>query len=106
MSETQEQIRLDQQKDGSARRTLHVKPGVGKPPLKKPFIAKGHDAILKGMQDNGGDISVSMISTEIPLVGKLIARDKFTITVLTDDGERVTIYKHAIESFRQKMRVR
>lgn len=66
---------------------------------KKPFVAKGHDAILKGMQDSGEEINVIMISSEIPLIGKLVARDKFTITVLTNSGWRRTIYKHAIESF-------
>ena len=33
------------------------------------------------------------------ITGKLIARDKYTITLLVDGVRRVTIYKHAIESF-------
>lgn len=66
---------------------------------KKPFIAKGHDSILKTMQDCGEQVSVVLLSTDVPVVGRLVARDKYTITVLGDTFGRRTFYKHAIESF-------
>lgn len=92
------QIRNDQQRDAE-RRTLSVRPGhVGKPP-RKQFVAKGHDAILKKIQDLGGEIGIMPMNSESLIIGKLIARDKYTITVLTRAGKEVTFYKHAVESF-------
>lgn len=91
-----DQVRRDQQHEGK-RRTLTLKDSSR--PQKKPFVAKGHDAILKGVQDIGGFILVLTMNGEAPIRGKLIARDKFTITVELANGRRLTIYKHAIESF-------
>lgn len=69
------------------------------------FTAKGHDAILKRLQDGKEDVIVVMISGD-RIAGKIIARDKFTITLNVKDDEEgsekevdVTLYKHAIESF-------
>lgn len=73
------------------RRTLHA--------VKKPFVAKGHDAILKNTQDAGGTITITTIGDGSSVTGKLIARDKYTITVEIELGVRRTYYKHAIESF-------
>lgn len=68
-------------------------------PAKKPFVAKGHDAILKGIQDAHGSIIVTTSGDGTEHVGVLIARDKYTITVKKDDGSCKTFYKHAVESF-------
>lgn len=75
---------------GTSRSTLRPK---------KQFVAKGHDAILKELQDSGATISVALLGDGSEIIGKLVARDKFTLTVLTAAGSRRTIYKHAIESF-------
>ncbi len=66
---------------------------------KAPFVAKGHDAILKEIQDVKGAIVVQLISSPESIRGKLVARDKYTITVQLYSGIRRTLYKHAIESF-------
>lgn len=66
---------------------------------KKPFVAKGHDAILKRAQDDRGHISIALMSDGSQIDGRLVARDKFTITVDVLGTGRVTVYKHAIESF-------
>lgn len=92
------QIRNEQQRDAE-RRTLSARPGHTSKPPRKPFVAKGHDAILKKVQDLGGEIGIMPMNGDSLIVGKLIARDKYTITVLTKDGREVTFYKHAIESF-------
>lgn len=68
-------------------------------PAKKPFVAKGHDAYLKNMQDTGESMSLTLTSNGEEIVGRLVARDKFTITVLQTTGIRRTFYKHAVESF-------
>ena len=76
-------------------------------PGKKPFIAKGHDSILKEAQDAKGLLRVITMSDGQDHVGKMVARDKFTITleIEIDPGVegtakvRRTFYKHAIESF-------
>lgn len=84
-----------------SRGTLTARPGfsASKPP-RKPFVAKGHDAILKDFQDTGASVEVFLISSDIPLLGRVTARDKFTITLmLAGLSIKRTIYKHAIESF-------
>jgi hypothetical protein len=49
-----EQVRQDQMND-AARRTGGNNRDVRRlSPAKKQFVAKGHDAILKGVQDSGG----------------------------------------------------
>lgn len=95
-----EQVRHEQMQDAQ-RRTLHARPGFSRDskPARKPFVAKGHDAILKAQQDVGGRIIVTTMGDGTEHVGKLIARDKYTITILTDGGASKTFYKHAIESF-------
>jgi len=67
-----------------------------------PKGAKGHDAILKELQESGAQVQVIMSHGE-SLFGKIVARDKFTVSLLlsTSDYPRV-IYKHAIESFQQQ----
>lgn len=95
-----DQIRNDQMRD-AASRTLTVKPGHHPTQgQKRPFVAKGHDAILKNIQDTDGvKIAVTLMNDGSTVEGRLVARDKFTVTVLTDEGRRRTFYKHAIEGF-------
>lgn len=91
-------VRADQHHEGQRRTgTLTARPGFSK--AKRPFVAKGHDAILKEVQDSEGRLLVTMMSDGSAVEGVLVARDKFTITLLTDEGRRRTLYKHAIESF-------
>lgn len=85
-----DQIRQDQNTE--ARRRLTV---AGK----KPFVAKGHDAILKGVQDSKGNVIITTIGDGTEHFGMLIARDKYTITIKLESGSTKTFYKHAIESF-------
>jgi len=91
-----EQTRQDQINEGRSRT---LSPKTGSRPPKKVFVAKGHDAILKSVQDSAGLIEITPISDGVTVVGKLVARDKYTITVEFDAGRRRTYYKHAIESF-------
>ena len=110
MQQTPEQIRNEQRAEGRNRSTLTVRQGYNRgegksngqhqQTAKKPFVAKGHDLILKNMQDDPkAKIKVTLAGDGAEVVGRLIARDKFTITVLTADGRRRTLYKHAIEGF-------
>lgn len=74
------------------------------PAPRKTMIAKGHDAILKSLQDRGATIKVETMNGTAPIIGKMINRDRYTITVDTKikggtEVSRVTIYKHAIEMF-------
>jgi RNA chaperone Hfq len=59
---------------------------------------KGHDAVLRALQQGQHDVHVVLRSSGETLTGKIVGRDKFTIT-LKIDGIRVVIYKHAIERF-------
>lgn len=101
-----EQIRNDQRAEGHRREgTLSPRQpfrasdkGQGAP--RKPFVAKGHDAVLQRIQQReNSTISITPISTGEPVLGKLVARDKYTITIQLECGTRRTFYKHAIESF-------
>lgn len=64
---------------------------------KKPFIAKGHDRQLGDVQSNRLNVVVLTIGGETH-VGKIVYRDKYTITVDTGADQLQLIYKHAIES--------
>lgn len=66
--------------------------------VKPKFVAKGHDAILKSAQDAGEHIEIIAMSGDV-ISGKILNRDKFTVTILEDSGKRRTVYKHGIESF-------
>lgn len=72
-------------------------PQQGQPP-RKEAVAKGHDAVLRALQNDGRKITVFTITGKT-FTGKVVGRDKFTITVLDADGIRAVIYKHAIELF-------
>ena len=99
MYNTESQIRADQAAEAK-RRTLSPNR-----PVKKQFVAKGHDAILKSIQDANGWVAIQTLHGDGPTRGRLVARDKYTITIETAALERVTIYKHAIESFRPIVQV-
>lgn len=101
-----EQIEVIRRNNGGAGGDYRrpTKTAVTKPvnSQKKPFVAKGHDAILKGAQDAGGNLRIVTMNDGQEHVGKMIARDKFTITIEISEitgPVRRTFYKHAIESF-------
>lgn len=86
-------------------RPMRVENNRGRPnpgPARKPATAKGHDAVLKSIQDDGREICITMQSGE-KIVGTVVARDKFTISVRVPSslcGFLVwVVYKHAMESF-------
>ena len=95
----QDQIRREQTNEGQRRSTLSTSGSRGASSQKKPFVAKGHDAILKGIQDTQGRIIIVTVGDGTEHIGSMVARDKYTITIQTDTGSRKTFYKHAIESF-------
>lgn len=66
---------------------------------KRAFVPKGHDAVLNRLQHTpGAQIELFLVSGK-KLIGQVVARDRFTITVKKDDGRELTVYKHAIECF-------
>lgn len=67
---------------------------------KQKFVAKGHDAILKVGQDAGSSIQLTFMGSSEIIIGTLVNRDKFTITIEFESGNRETFYKHAIKSFK------
>jgi len=67
---------------------------------------KGHDAILKAMQDNAQIATIITSGGGDVYVGTITGRDKYTITLLTDHPDatvekkiRRVFYKSAIEQF-------
>jgi RNA chaperone Hfq len=68
-------------------------------PSKKPFVAKGHDAQLQDAQRGNFEVRVMLMSGGDLIVGTIVKRDKFTITLRQYDttGDLI-IYKHAIET--------
>lgn len=90
---------MEQQRSGQ----LHPRPGFrrdsrqGGPGGQKP-TPKGHDAVLKALQDSGRECTIVLASSGNKVVGKIVGRDKFTITLLVS-GVRRVIYKHAVEEF-------
>lgn len=127
-----EQIRDDQIAHG--RSTLGVKEGYagrervgntefkhgyrgdnkGSPRPFKKHTPKGHDAILARLQETRAVVTFFVITPNSDSIeGRIVGRDKFTITVqpahpngdgvYMDGGERpITVYKHAVESFQDQ----
>lgn len=89
-----------QNKEARGRNQLHVRPGFetrgrdGKPPVK---FAKGHDAVLKAAQDSGAICLVQPMNGDA-YSGKVLNRDRYTVTLLVEGRKRV-VYKHAVEYF-------
>lgn len=69
-------------------------------PGKKPFVAKGHDRQLEDAQYGKFEVEVLSVTGDTPYLGKIVRRDKFTITIDDGTGSETLIYKHAIESIR------
>src|SRR5687768_6827831 len=92
-----EEYRRDQEIAG--RRVMGNRtPSTGK----KPFVAKGHDAFLKDAQDNSRSLRIVTMSNGDVHIGRMVARDKFTITieliVKTENAVKTirrTFFKHA-----------
>lgn len=91
------------------RRSLSLVGGGGtRPPVdgeRKRFVAKGHDAQLQDAQNTHREIRIVTTGGET-VYGKIIRRDKFTITLEITQGSEAganeIFYKHAIESVRIK----
>lgn len=68
---------------------------------KKKFVAKGHDSQLQEAQYGKSTAVVTLMSGDI-VIGNIVRRDKFTVTVRltrgTDVGNELILFKHAIES--------
>lgn len=67
-------------------------------PVKSRHIPKGHDAILKALQDSKATVTIVTSGGGDEFTGTIFGRDKFTITLLVD-GVRRVFYKQAIEQF-------
>jgi sRNA-binding regulator protein Hfq len=83
--------------NGPVRRNSHPTYAKPKVPGTLSLPPKGHDATLKKLQDNESLTNFYLIGGGA-LIGTVLDRDKFTITVLVD-GREVVLYKHAILYF-------
>jgi sRNA-binding regulator protein Hfq len=108
MNDDHDQVRRDQ--TDYARRTLGVKEGYrsngssdrgprGDKPARRVHVPKGHDAILADLQER--QASVDFTIGDSAFKGRVIGRDKFTITVRTVNGRARVVYKHAIDWFEE-----
>jgi hypothetical protein len=80
--------------------------GVSSPPRTTArVIPKGHDVILKAMQDNAQIATIVTSGGGELYVGTITGRDKYTITLMTehptDESKKIrrVFYKSAIEQF-------
>src|SRR5260370_42175675 len=116
---TPEQARRDQLAFGRTTIAVDNNTGaIGDRHISRPFavtvstprtaprvIPKGHDVILKAMQDNAQIATIVTASDGEAFVGTITGRDKYTITLMTDHPTdkskkiRRVFYKSAIEQF-------
>lgn len=72
-----------------------------KPAIKK-YTAKGHDAQLQNAMYSKSQVRLQLLGKEKSVIGVIVRRDKFTITLQHSLGEFINMeeifYKHAIES--------
>ncbi len=65
---------------------------------KTQYKAKGHDAVLQRLQEKQTEVEVRAVGGKV-YRGKLVARDRFTLSLELPDGKRAVIYKSATEAF-------
>lgn len=70
---------------------------------KTEFKAKGHDAVLKAVQERGTPCRVK-VPDDDAVEGKVIARDRYTISVLVDGESDARIFYKAHIVYFQPMR--
>lgn len=68
-----------------------------RPNDKGPFQAKGHDKQLQDAQYSLSTLEIETIAGTF-YSGKLVRRDRYTVTILSTTGVERIIFKHAIES--------
>jgi len=72
----------------------------------KPFVAKGHDAVLKACQERKAQVSIKTAQGEM-MVGTIMARDRYTISVMVNgETDARIIYKSHIVYFQPKNKAR
>ena len=70
-------------------------------PQRIPFVAKGHDAQLMDAQNARKTVTVNFLSSTDPVMGNIVRRDRYTITLCDHHNGDDTIYfKHGIESIK------
>lgn len=67
----------------------------------KPFVAKGHDKVIAAIQKTGEVVKVFVNYLDKPIVGKIVGRDKYTISVeaMNEKAEKpmiMMLFKSAI----------
>lgn len=62
------------------------------------YKPKGHDVVLQRAYDNQSKMTVHTVTGKT-IEGKLIARDRYTVSVKDGSSTVHTIFKSAIESF-------
>jgi RNA chaperone Hfq len=87
----------------SSRTRLSINPA--RRPAKAAAAPKGHEAFLKALHESGAEIAVYCLDMEAPIVGKIRATDKYTIS-LDVRGSAEVIFKHAIQRFKPLPRPR
>lgn len=61
----------------------------------------GHDKDLKRLEKEGRDIVITLLNDPMPRHGTVVSSDKYTIKIITNAGDRLTFFKHAIASFKE-----
>jgi len=85
---------MDRTTNTSDQRRASVAPG-----LRKPGAGKGHDVVFHTLKTNNRKITIITMATGDKITGMVTGFDKYTVTVMGDDGIRQIIYKHSIERF-------
>lgn len=65
---------------------------------KKPSKLTGHELYIENMRVDSVEVKLSLLNNT-SVTGKVRAADKYTISVLTADGETEVVFKHAIAKF-------
>jgi sRNA-binding regulator protein Hfq len=77
--------------------------GSGRPHKPTLYAPKpretGHETVLRAIQKDGRAIHIQLLDDATVLSGKLIARDKFTLSVECTNGVVMVLFKHAIRCF-------
>lgn len=62
------------------------------------FVAKGHDRALQHAEQDRRMLRIDTMSG-YSFEGRMVRRDRYTITIRTEEGREKCFFKHGIESF-------
>jgi hypothetical protein len=71
-----------------------------KKPAKKTKDLKGHEALLRGLEASGAEVTIAFRDSEDEMTGTVKHSDPYTVSIGRPDGSTYVVFKHAMIGFK------